>query len=79
DVAYSQEERVAFALIGYLPEKVEILEEQAIRVRRQLDLKTNSLEKYVFLNRLHDLNTTIFYHFVRENLEEIIPIIYTPT
>ncbi|MBK2108817.1 NAD-dependent malic enzyme [Francisella tularensis] len=79
DVAFSQEERIAFDLIGYLPEKVESLEEQAIRVRRQLDLKPNSLEKYVFLNRLHDLNTTLFYHFVRENLEEIMPIIYTPT
>ncbi|APC92078.1 MULTISPECIES: NAD-dependent malic enzyme [Francisella] len=79
DVAFSQEERIAFNLIGYLPEKVESLEEQAIRVRRQLDLKPNSLEKYVFLNRLHDLNTTLFYYFVRENLEEIMPIIYTPT
>ncbi|MDE4988317.1 NAD-dependent malic enzyme, partial [Francisella tularensis subsp. holarctica] len=30
-------------------------------------------------NRLHELNTTLFYQFVRENLEEIMPIIYTPT
>ncbi|QIV95604.1 malate dehydrogenase (oxaloacetate-decarboxylating) [Allofrancisella inopinata] len=79
DVAFSQEERIVFDLVGYLPEKVESLEEQALRVRRQLDLKPNSLEKYVFLNRLHDFNLTLFYHFVRENLEEIMPIIYTPT
>ncbi|AIT09268.1 malate dehydrogenase [Candidatus Francisella endociliophora] len=79
DVAFSVEERLAFNLLGYLPEKVESLEEQAIRVRRQFDAKPNSLEKYVFLNRLHDLNTTLFYHFVRENLEEVMPIIYTPT
>jgi malate dehydrogenase (oxaloacetate-decarboxylating) len=79
DVAFSVEERIAFNLLGYLPEKVENLEEQAIRVRRQLDLKPNSLEKYVFLNRIHDINTTLFYHFVRENIEEIMPIIYTPT
>ncbi|MED7787510.1 NAD-dependent malic enzyme [Francisella sp. 19X1-34] len=79
DVAFSQEERIAFDLLGYLPEKVESLEEQAVRVKRQLDIKPTSLEKYVFLNRLHDLNTTLFYHFVRENLEEIMPVIYTPT
>ncbi|QLE79477.1 NAD-dependent malic enzyme [Francisella sp. Scap27] len=79
DVAFSQEERLAFNLMGYLPEKVENLDEQATRVRRQMNLKNSSLEKYVFLNRLHDLNTTLFYYFVRENLEEIMPIIYTPT
>jgi len=79
DVAFSQEERIAFNLLGYLPEKVESIEEQAIRVKRQLDLKSAPLEKYVFLNRLHELNTTLFYHFVRENLDEIMPIIYTPT
>lgn len=79
DVAFSQEERIAFNLLGYLPEKVEGIEEQALRVRKQLDLKPTALEKYVFLNRLHDLNLTLFYHFVRENLKEIMPIIYTPT
>ncbi|WP_156796581.1 MULTISPECIES: NAD-dependent malic enzyme [Francisella] len=79
DVAFSQEERIAFDLIGYLPEKVESLDEQAARVKRQLDQKPNALEKYVFLNRLHDLNTTLFYHFVRENIEDIMPTIYTPT
>ena len=78
-MAFSQEERWAFNLLGYLPEKVESLEEQAIRVRRQLDLQSTALEKYVFLNRIHDLNTTLFYYFVRENLDEIMPIIYTPT
>lgn len=60
DVAFSQEERLAFNLMGYLPEKVENLDEQATRVRRQMNLKNSSLEKYVFLNRLHDLNTTLF-------------------
>ena len=79
DVAFSQEERLTFGLTGYLPEKVENIEEQALRARKQFDLKDTSLGKYVFLNRLHDLNTTLFYHFVRENLEEIMPIIYTPT
>lgn len=48
DVAFSQEERIAFDLIGYLPEKVESLNEQAARVKRQLKLKPNALEKYVF-------------------------------
>lgn len=79
DVAFSQEERIAFDLVGLLPEKVESLEEQAARVRKQLDLKPSNLEKFVFLNRLHDLNTTLFYHFLRSNLEEVMPIIYTPT
>ncbi|MFC4892540.1 NAD-dependent malic enzyme [Pseudofrancisella aestuarii] len=79
DVAFSQEERIAFDLVGLLPEKVESLEEQAARVRKQLDLKPSNLEKFVFLNRLHDLNTTLFYHFLRNNLEEVMPIIYTPT
>ena len=79
DVAFSQEERIVFNLTGLLPEKVESIEEQAKRVKKQLDLKDTNLGKYIFLNRLHDLNVTLFYHVVRENLKEIMPIIYTPT
>ena len=79
DVAFSQEERIAFDLVGLLPEKVETIEEQSARVHKQIEEKRTPLEKYVFLNRLHDLNTTLFYHYVRENLAEVMPIIYTPT
>lgn len=78
-LAFTQQEREELDLIGLLPEKIESLPEQAARTYRQLKSKNTPIEKYVFLNRLHDLNLTLFYYLVQENIDEIMPLIYTPT
>lgn len=77
--AFSAEERASLGLRGLLPAHVATIEEQLLRVRAQLDLKTTDLGRNIYLNALMDRNETLFYRFVVENLEEAVPIIYTPT
>lgn len=77
--AFSRDERASFGLRGLLPDHIPSLKEQLDRVRSQLDEKASDLEKNIYLNSLMDRNETLFYRFVMENLEETVPIIYTPT
>jgi malate dehydrogenase (oxaloacetate-decarboxylating) len=77
--AFSRDERSAFGLRGLLPDHIPSLEEQLSRVRTQMDEKVTDLEKNIYLNSLQDRNETLFYRFIMDNLEETVPIIYTPT
>lgn len=76
--AFSRKEREMFGLGGMLPDRVASIEEQLLRVRVQFDSKTSDIDKNVYLNALMDRNETLFYRFVGENLEEVVPILYTP-
>jgi len=76
--AFSRVERSVFGLWGMLPDRVASIEEQLLRVRVQYDSKTRDIDKNVYLNALMDRNETLFYRFVLENLEEVVPVIYTP-
>lgn len=76
--AFSREERSMFGLCGMLPDHVASIEEQLLRVRVQYDSKVRDIDKNVYLNALMDRNETLFYRFVLENLEEVVPVIYTP-
>jgi len=77
--AFSIEEREQFGLRGLLPDHVSTIDEQILRVRDQFDRKESELSQNVYLNGLLDRNETLFYRFIVENLEEVVPIIYTPT
>jgi malate dehydrogenase (oxaloacetate-decarboxylating) len=77
--AFTREEREEFALDGLLPDHVATMEEQLDRVRNQFDRKDTDLERNIYLNSLMDRNETLFYRFVVDNLEDVVPIIYTPT
>jgi malate dehydrogenase (oxaloacetate-decarboxylating) len=77
--AFSRDERRSFGLRGLLPDHIPTLDEQLLRVRTQMDDKVSDLEKNIYLNSLMDRNETLFYRFVIDNLEEVVPIIYTPT
>ncbi len=66
-------------LLGLLPYREEILEQQVQRAYRAYVIKTNDLEKHIYLRQLQDLNETLFYRLVMDNAAEMIPIIYTPT
>lgn len=76
--AFSREERVQFGLTGMLPDHVATIEEQLVRVKVQYDSKLRDIDKNVYLNALMDRNETLFYRFILDNLEEVVPIIYTP-
>ena len=77
--AFSQEERLSFGLTGLLPYQVETLEQQAARMYVQYNEHQSKLGKNIYLNVLHDYNETLFYKLASEHLEEMLPIIYTPT
>ena len=77
--AFSEEERDALGLRGLLPSHVSTMDEQLDRVAEQFHTKDSSIEKHIYLAGLHDRNETLFFRFVLENLEETVPIIYTPT
>ena len=77
--AFSEEERDAFGLRGLLPAHVFSQEEQAARVLTNLRHLPDDLEKYVALNALHDRNEALFLRVVCDNIDEIQPLIYTPT
>jgi malate dehydrogenase (oxaloacetate-decarboxylating)(NADP+) len=77
--AFSERERDAFGLRGLLPAHVLSLEQQATRVLANLRRLPDDLEKYVALNALHDRNEALFFRVVCDNIDEIQPLIYTPT
>ncbi|MDP2599203.1 MAG: NAD-dependent malic enzyme [Deltaproteobacteria bacterium] len=77
--AFTKKERKAFGLEGLLPPRVVLLEEQVARVYENLRRKSSNLGKYIELRMLQDRNEVLFYALVQKYLEEMIPIIYTPT
>jgi len=77
--AFTEEERDAFDLHGLLPPHVATLD---LQVQRRLDAFRaigTDLQKYVFLRGLQDTNETLFYALLTRNIEELMPIVYTPT
>jgi malate dehydrogenase (oxaloacetate-decarboxylating)(NADP+) len=76
--AFTQEERDALGLRGLLPPRVHAQEEQANRVMTHLRALSDPLEKYVALNALHDRNEALYFRVVIDNIDEVMPIIYTP-
>jgi malate dehydrogenase (oxaloacetate-decarboxylating)(NADP+) len=77
--AFSEQERDALGLRGLLPAHVLSQEEQAARILTNLRRLPGDLEKYVALNTLHDRNEALFFRVVCDNIDEIQPLIYTPT
>jgi malate dehydrogenase (oxaloacetate-decarboxylating)(NADP+) len=77
--AFTESERDRLRLRGLLPPRVNTQEQQMMRVLGNLRSKTSDLEKYIFMMALHDRNETLFYRVVLDNLDEMMPIIYTPT
>jgi malate dehydrogenase (oxaloacetate-decarboxylating) len=77
--AFTDEERTAFALHGLLPPHVGTLEVQSARRLQAMRKLASDLDRYVFLRGLQDANETLFYALLTQNLEEMLPLVYTPT
>lgn len=77
--AFTKEERVSFNLTGLLPPRYETIEEQVDRCYRQYSSFRTNLNKHIYLRAIQDNNETLYYKLVQEHLEEMMPIIYTPT
>ncbi len=77
--AFTERERDVLGLRGLLPPRVFTLEEQLQRTLISVRSKATNLEKYIYLTTLQNRNEILFYRLVIEHIEEMVPIIYTPT
>ena len=77
--AFTDEERTQFGLHGLLPPCVETLEEQVARAHEAYARKEDDLERHIYLRALQDNNEVLFYRLLLEHIEQMTPIIYTPT
>jgi len=77
--AFSEEERLALGISGLLPPRVHSIDEQVERVLWNLRKKPTDMERYIFLTSLQDRNKTLFYRVLVDNVEDLMPIVYTPT
>ncbi|MEZ4847666.1 MAG: hypothetical protein R3B93_03375 [Bacteroidia bacterium] len=77
--AFSKSERQTLGLRGLLPPKVISQDLQADRIMTNLHKNSDDLEKYISMVSLQDRNENLFYYVIQRHLEELMPIIYTPT
>ena len=77
--AFTDEEREAFGLHGLLPPTVVHIDEQVARRLQAFREFSTDLERYAFLRDLQDTNETLYYALLSQNIQEILPIVYTPT
>jgi malate dehydrogenase (oxaloacetate-decarboxylating) len=77
--AFTEDERTDFALHGLLPPHVGNLEDQAVRRLKALREFETNFERYAYLRDLQDTNETLFYAVLVRNIEEMLPLVYTPT
>jgi len=76
--AFTEAERDAFALHGLLPPHIGTLEDQRARRKRVLDGRPTAFGKYSNMRDLQDNDETLFYSLIAHNIEELLPIVYTP-
>jgi len=77
--AFTEAERDALNLRGLLPPRVHSMAEQELRVLHNIREKATDLDRYLYLIALQDRNENLFYRVVMNHLEEMMPILYTPT
>lgn len=79
DTAFTYEERARLGLTGRLPAAVETLDQQAARAYKQFSSYEKNIEKYIFLDQLHNRNETLYYRLLTDHLAEMLPVVYDPT
>jgi malic enzyme len=77
--AFSADERRELELEGLLPAQTKNIEQQARRIYRQLEQQSDDLQKYMALSALEGRNLHLFQKVLGDHLEELMPIVYTPT
>jgi malate dehydrogenase (oxaloacetate-decarboxylating)(NADP+) len=76
---FTEAERDALGVRGLLPANVLSQDQQVERALRHIRAQPSQLEKYIELNALHDRNESLFFRVVCDHIDEMQPLIYTPT
>ena len=76
---FTEQERDTFSLHGLLPPHIGTLEDQMQRRKKVLDSHANGFDKYSYTRDIQDTNETLFYALLTHHVEEMLPIVYTPT
>src|SRR5271163_2447552 len=77
--AFTQDERNELGLHGLLPPHVESLDQQVARAYEAYRRKDDDLERHIYLRALQDTNEVLLYRLLLDHIEEMTPIVYTPT
>ena len=77
--AFDEHERAVLGIRGLLPPRVESLAEQSARAYQAYQTKRTDLGRHIYLRQLQDSNETLFYRLLLDHIEEMLPIVYTPT
>lgn len=79
DLAFTPEERAALGLEGLLPTAVQTIDEQVAVARAQVLGHERAIDRFVALAELEARNVVLFYRLLATHLEEMLPLVYTPT
>jgi malate dehydrogenase (oxaloacetate-decarboxylating) len=77
--AFSEAERDSFHLHGLLPPHIGTLEDQSMRRAKVMETFTEDIQRYAFLRDLQDTDETLYYSVLTSNVEQMLPLVYTPT
>ncbi|XP_076467387.1 NADP-dependent malic enzyme-like [Babylonia areolata] len=76
---FTLRERQIMGVHGLLPPVVRTVEEQMLRVMTNFSKRQSDLDRYIYLMSLQDRNERLFYRVLTDHVEEMMPIVYTPT
>ena len=78
-MAFTLRERQIMGIHGLLPPVVFSQDEQVRRILDNFRHWDSDIDKYIYLTALQDRNEKLFYRVLSESIEEMAPIVYTPT
>uniref|UniRef100_A0A183C489 Malic domain-containing protein n=1 Tax=Globodera pallida TaxID=36090 RepID=A0A183C489_GLOPA len=77
-LALSVKERQFFGVDGFMPQGIMSQEQQAQRAIEQLRAQPDDMARFIHLDALRERNEKLFFRVLQENLDELLPVVYTP-